>query len=201
MSSLSVVGLGIASFVAAGTFASSLQTMIDRPSVSGKTWNGVINIGFDPTHVPDQIARAITEDPGIEALAFADSGAPLRIFAGPGGRGPARGISVLGFFVRNMKGSLFPPVVEGRAPRDKDEVVLGARMIRALGLRFDPAHPPTIRMQLEGGEAFATLRVVHGDRLCASHRVLRWVYVRRLLSRLGDKTPCAYAGVARSVFR
>src|SRR5439155_8366124 len=40
---------------------------------------------------------------------------------------------------------------------------------------------------------FATLRIVHGDRLCPSHSVLRWVYVRTLLSRLGGKTPFAYA--------
>ena len=161
VSSLIVVSLGVASFVAAGTFASSLQTMIDHPAVYGKTWNGVINIGFSQAHTPEQIVAAIGEEPNVEALAFADSGAPVRLFAGEQGHGPARGIGVAGFYVHNVKGSLFPPIVEGRAPRTPDEIVLGARMIRALGLRFDPAHPPTVRLQLEGaGKATVTLRVV-----------------------------------------
>jgi len=160
VSSLIVVSLGIASFVAATTFASSLQTMIDRPSIAGKTWNGVINVGFGKKD-PDQIGRAIGDDPAIEALAFADAGAPLRLFAGQGGHGPARGIAVAGFFVHNVKGSLFPPIVEGREPRSPDEIALGARMIRGLGLRLDPAHPPTVVMRFEGaGDRSITLRVV-----------------------------------------
>ena len=48
---------------------------------------------------------------------------------------------------------------------------------------------------------FATLRIVHADRLCPSHSVLRWVYVGTLLSRRGGKTPVAYAGARRHVQR
>jgi hypothetical protein len=129
--------------------------------VYGKTWNGVINVGFSKTYPREQIARAISEAPEIEGLAFADSGAPLRVFAAQDGQGPARGISVEGFFVHDVKGSLFPPVVEGRAPRSQGEVVLGARMIRALGLRFDPVHPPSVRLRFEGaGDKSVTVRVV-----------------------------------------
>ena len=166
-SSLLVVSIGIASVIAATTFGTSLKTMTERRDLQGKTWDQVINTVAEDekTAAPaeaERIARlkgeVLARDPDIEALAFADSGAPLRMFAP---RGPKRGVPILGLVIVNLKGSLFCPIVEGRAPRDPGDVVLGARMIKALGIRIDPAHPPTIEVAFQGSEGRrAPLRVV-----------------------------------------
>ena len=168
-SSMVVVSLGIASFVAATTFAGSLQTMVDRRDLQGKTWDGVINTvtgdtdqsELPPPEIHRQVeirAQALAQDPDIEALAHAESGVPLRVFSTGG---PERGIPVLGLAIVNVKGSLYCPIVEGRAPTEADEVALGVRMIKALGLRLDPAKPPTVEIALQGAEGRRTrLKVV-----------------------------------------
>jgi ABC-type lipoprotein release transport system permease subunit len=168
-SSMVVVSLGIASFVAATTFAGSLQTMVDRRDFQGKSWDQVINTvttdtdqsELPPLEIEQQVevrARALAQDPDIEALALAESGVPLRVFSADG---PERGIPVLGLAIVNVKGSLYCPIVEGRAPTGPDEVALGVRMIKALGLRLDPANPPTVEIALQGAEGRrAPLKVV-----------------------------------------
>jgi ABC-type lipoprotein release transport system permease subunit len=165
LSSLAIVALGIASFVAATTFSDSLAAMIDRPLLHGKVWDNVINTVQTFTLPPDQqrelarrTAEALVKDPDIEALATGDTGIPLRVFAPSG---PARGIGVLGMAVGNLKGSLYAPIVQGRAPRAPDELVLGARMIRALGIHLDPTHSPTVELALQGNiENKVKMRVV-----------------------------------------
>jgi hypothetical protein len=154
-SSLVVVSLGIASFVAATTFGESLGFMIERPELHGKTWDSVVTT-FDETGSGDpgvgslEAGAALAADPSVEAIALADSGIPLRVFAP---RGPARGIPVLGLALINLKGSMFSPITEGRAPApDASEVVLGPRMIRALGIELDPNNPPTIELALQGAD-------------------------------------------------
>lgn len=142
-SSLAVVSIGIASFVAATTFSDSLRAVIDRPSLHGVTWDDVITTQDDAfledpqgqEHLSAHIGKALAEDPDIEAIASVDSGAPTRVFSPDG---PAEGIAVLGLAVINLKGSLFAPIVEGHPPSAPDEVVLGARMIRALNPRIRP---------------------------------------------------------------
>ena len=153
-SSMTVVALGIGAFVAASIFASSLKFMIDRPEQYGVTWDGVVTTWIDEEPPPDDTvpratAAALVNDPDIEALAFADSGIPFRVYSE---RGPALGIPVGGLAVMSLKGSVFPPVIEGRAPEAPNEVVLGTRMIRELGLRFDPLRPPSVEVSLQGNE-------------------------------------------------
>lgn len=166
ISSLIVVALGVASFVAATTVAGSLRSMIQDPSIYGKTWDEVVSTGDDALFdkpdeqriASEQVAEVFVADPDVEALAFVDSGAPLRLFSQDG---PARGVSVLGLTILDRKGSLLSPVVEGRRPGAGSEVVLGARMIDDLRLTLDDANPPTIQVGFEGaGDKRATVRVV-----------------------------------------
>ena len=159
VSSLLIVSLGIGSFVAAMTFSKSLDAMVNDPRLYGKTWDGVVDLADDEDVRYDTLeaARAIASDPGVKAAAVADSGAPLKFFSPDG---PSRGISVLGLFLFDLKGSLFPTVVEGRVPRNGHEVALGARMIRALGVELDPDHPPIVQMALEGSDRRVDVRVV-----------------------------------------
>ncbi|HJR19572.1 MAG TPA: FtsX-like permease family protein [Actinomycetota bacterium] len=153
-SSMSVVALGIAAFVAASIFANSLKFMIDRPELYGVSWDGVITtwIAAEPPEddsVPRATAGALVNDPDIEALAFADTGIPLRLYSE---RGPEFGIPVGGMAVFKLKGSVFPPVIEGREPEAPNEVVLGTRMMRELGVTFDPLRPPSVEISLQGNE-------------------------------------------------
>lgn len=149
-----VVALGVAAFVAATTFASSLEHLIDHPRLYGTTWDSVITTwtGNEPPEddsVSVATAAALKEDPDIEALAFADAGIPFRLYSD---RGPERGIPVSGLGVFNLKGSLLAPILEGRTPEGPTEVALGSRMIRELGIRLDPLDPPTVDVALQGNE-------------------------------------------------
>ena len=168
VSSMVVVSIGIATFVAAATFGGSLQKMVDDRQLQGKTWDQVINTLTDveqsavPPEEMERLARArgdaLASDPDIEALAFADAGAPLVLFSR---QGPARGVPILGLTIDNVKGSLYCPVVEGREPSGPNEVVLGVRMIKALDIRLDPAQPPEIQVALQGAEEHRiTVKVV-----------------------------------------
>ena len=165
LSSMTVVSLGIAAFVAAATFAGSLDFVIDKPELYGRTWSGVISTWNPPTAdpppddtVPRATAAALENDPDIEALAFADTGIPFRVFSE---RGPERGIPVAGLALMNLKGSLLPPILEGRAPESPNEVVMGTRMLRELGLEVNPLRPPTAEFALQGNEGErVSLRVV-----------------------------------------
>jgi ABC-type lipoprotein release transport system permease subunit len=154
VSSMIVVSLGIAAFVAASTFAGSLDLLIDRPDLYGKTWDSEVSTWIDEELPPDDkvprtTAAALANDPDIEALALADSGIPFRVFSE---RGPERGIPVQGLAVMNLKGSVLPPILEGRAPESPNEVVLGTRMLRELRLRLDPLRPPNLELSLQGNE-------------------------------------------------
>ncbi|MGH2728786.1 MAG: FtsX-like permease family protein, partial [Actinomycetota bacterium] len=164
VSSLVVVSIGIAAFVSATSFATSLDHMLGRPDVYGKTWDTVVTTIDETQPIAGQnsaeAAAALASDPDVEAIAFADSGIPLRVYS-PGG--PPLGITVTGLALQNLKGSLYAPVVKGHAPRAPEEVVLGPRMIDALGLDFDPASPPTVEIALQGTEYLRAKFLVVGQ--------------------------------------
>lgn len=165
LSSLAVVSLGIASFVAATTFAASLERIISVPELYGKSWDDVITAQSDrflddpaaQNAFTERASRTLARERDFEAVAKVDGGAPLQVFSR---NGPVSGIPVLGLAITNLKGSLFPPIVEGRAPSDLHEVALGRRMIRALGISLDPSNPPEIEIGIQGGEARVRYRVV-----------------------------------------
>jgi ABC-type lipoprotein release transport system permease subunit len=157
-SSLVVVSLGVAAFVAATTFATSLEHMLAQPNLYGRSWDTVVETTDESQPSAGQgtaeSARVLTADPDVEAIAFADSGIPLRVFSA---NGPPLGVPVTGLSIQNLKGSLFTPIVRGHAPQAPDEIVLGPRMIKELGIEFDPASPPTIELALQGTE-FQTVK-------------------------------------------
>lgn len=152
-SSLIVVSLGVAAFVAATTFATSLDYMLGQPRLQGTTWDDVVSTIDETLPIEGQrsqeAAAALAADPDVEAVAFADTGIPMRLFTE---KGPPLGVTVGGLSIQNLKGSMFSPVVAGHAPQAPDEVVLGPRMIRELGIKFDPDRPATVDIALEGTE-------------------------------------------------
>jgi len=148
-STLTVVTIGIAAVVAALTLSSSIALLLDSPRLYGKTWDSVINRA-DSGPLGKDILDAVVALPGVEAAGAIDTGAPLTI----------DGRRVGALTIGNIKGSLYPPIVEGRAPRGPDDLVLGTKTLRALHKRIDLAHPATVRVGLEGLEKTVIGRVV-----------------------------------------
>lgn len=150
-SSLLIVSLGVAAFVAATTFATSLNFMLDRPVLYGKTWQTEFSTSDEISPVPgsQDVVHELVADPDVEELALADTGIPIRVYAPTG---PERGITVTAMQVVDLKGSQLAPILEGREPEASDELVLGSRMIHALGIVLDPLHPPEVELALQGTE-------------------------------------------------
>ncbi|MGZ4139716.1 MAG: FtsX-like permease family protein [Actinomycetota bacterium] len=148
-STIVIVTLGVAAMVAAFTVSSSISHLLDTPRLYGKTWDKVINFR-DGSPLSEDVVRALAAQPEIDAIALADSGAPFTI----------DGRRVGGIMIHNVKGSLFPPILEGRSPAATNEIVVGTKTLRALGKRVDAAHPPTVQIGIEGIEGTLPITVV-----------------------------------------
>ena len=130
VSSLAIVAVGIAAFVAASTFAVNLSGVTHRSELWGKTWDDVISTQDDAFNDDPGAQRrftmaaraALAQDPDVLAVASIDSGAPTIVY-GPHDRDNGLGITAMS--IDNVKGSLDPPILEGHVPRDPHEVVLG----------------------------------------------------------------------------
>ena len=90
----------------------------------------------------------MARDRRVEALALADTGAPLA----------AGRHHIEGFAIAPVKGSIEPVVVEGRAPRAPDEVAFGTKTLRSLAsdigdrvdLRLTALPAPAVSMRIVG---------------------------------------------------
>ncbi|HEX2064668.1 MAG TPA: FtsX-like permease family protein [Acidimicrobiales bacterium] len=112
--------LSVIALVTALTFAESLHKLIDSPRLYGWNWDALVGDVFFED-LADQVVPGLSENESLAGfstitLAEADIG---------GVRTPAFG------FATNS-GSVFPPIVSGRAPMQPDEVVLGAKTLRAV---------------------------------------------------------------------
>ena len=148
-STITIVTLGVASMIAALTVSSSIAHLLETPALYGKTWDKVINFN-DGRDMTQGAVDALAQQPEIEALALADTGAPFIV----------DGRRVGGPTIHNVKGSLFPAVLEGRAPAGPNEINLGTKTLSALGKKVDPAHPQTVRLGIEGLEGTIEVKIV-----------------------------------------
>ncbi len=104
--------------VAAVVFATSLDALPGTPRAFGTNWDAEAGVG-DQALQRDAgpcsgMSTAITGDPGVAGASEVCSGT---------GEVNGRGITVFGF--ARLSGHIDPTVLEGRAPRARDEVVLG----------------------------------------------------------------------------
>lgn len=111
----------ISAVAVAATFAASLQHLLRTPPLYGWNWDVLIGNPFlddryDETVPALRASRAVS---GFSSVIFSD----LEI-------GEGRAMAV-GF--DTVQGSILPPVVEGRAPRQPDEVLVGTRTLRDIG--------------------------------------------------------------------
>lgn len=121
--SLAGMIVGIAALVGALTFGASLTHLLETPRLYGWTWDMYLESNQYRTR---DVAADLAADPRIEAVAPADSGAPLAVGH----------LETEGFAIGRLKGRIEPVTVAGRAPEAPDEVALGVKTFEALGARI-----------------------------------------------------------------
>jgi hypothetical protein len=134
-----VLAAGVA--VAALTFAASLQHLLDTPRLYGRTWDFEM-AGGGPPFQPGQVRRLV-RDPALADVAVGTVSS-VRV----GDR--TTGVNAMD----DVKGSLPPTVLEGRAPQAPDEILLGTKTAGQLHLEVGDA------VAVRGGSGSATLRLV-----------------------------------------
>lgn len=118
--SLAGMIIGVAALVGALTFGASLTHLLETPRLYGWTWDMYLESNQYRTL---DVGPDLSADSRTEAVAYADSGAPLAVGH----------LETEGFAIGRLKGFIEPVVVEGRAPEAPDEVALGAKTFEALG--------------------------------------------------------------------
>jgi hypothetical protein len=118
-SGIASVALAIGMVVAVATFSSSLARLLDRPEMHG--WNANVALVGQDGYGTFDLRSAASVD-GVASL----TGAVFGSFT-IGER------DVAGLGIVPLRGTWFPPVLEGRVPEGPDEVLLGDRTLEALG--------------------------------------------------------------------
>jgi hypothetical protein len=158
--------LAIAVLGLALTFTSSLAHLFDTPRLYGQNWDYETTY-FGYMDVESQVA-AIRADPAIEAAALGDRDHVVFV----------AGRQVGALAVDTVKGSLLPTVIEGRAPRTVDEILLGSKIMDALGLELgdtvEVRASETARMQIVGRTVLApTVPTALGEGAALTFQALR----------------------------
>lgn len=150
------VGIAVLALVAATTFGSSLNALVDRPQLYGWAWDATLidSGGYGNSRV-DVAHKVLDRDPGVDAWAGAFFGT-----------GPLDGTNVPLLGVAPGV-SVHPPILEGRSVETAHEVVLGSETLRQLGKRVgdtvtigDGATKQTLR--IVGTATLPTIGIVHG---------------------------------------
>jgi putative ABC transport system permease protein len=136
-SALAGVTLAVVVTAAALTFSASLHHLFATPKLFGQNWDYRSDVG--ETNV-----SSVMGDPAISALADGTDKGSAQV----------NGREVGAWAMYELKGSIQPTILAGRAPRKNDEIALGTRTMRALGVRIgDVVH-------VAGPQGQASMRLV-----------------------------------------
>jgi ABC-type lipoprotein release transport system permease subunit len=136
--SLAGVALGVGALVAALTFGASLTHLLDSPRLYGLTWDLQLADPGDETFA-DRAVASLRDDPRVEAVGVGSSGSAVV---------EVDGRRVDAISLDSIEGDLSLPILAGRAPHGPDEVALGSRTARALGVEIGD----TVGVAVPGGE-------------------------------------------------
>ncbi|MEX1008511.1 MAG: FtsX-like permease family protein [Acidimicrobiia bacterium] len=142
--SIAGVTLGIAALTGALTFGASLTNLLDTPRLYGVTWDLQVASFNEGTDLARDGIPVLRRDPDVRAIGFGGLGLGLEI----GGR------QVGMVAIDAVEGDVRPPLIEGRHPSAPDEILLGTRTFRRLGVeigdtidvRFPGAAPRRLRI-------------------------------------------------------
>jgi ABC-type lipoprotein release transport system permease subunit len=123
-SSITSIAIGVAALVVAVIFGASLSHLLATPHLYGWTWDVEVGDGWGPD-ASEGLAASLE---GNESVAAVAQGTTAVIDVE--GR-----TSVLAITMDDVAGRIEPAVAEGRAPTGPEEVLLGTRVLRDLGLR------------------------------------------------------------------
>ena len=113
------VALGAVMLVAVGTFGASVKHLLDNPEIHG--WNADVALLDGGGYGNFDLERAATVE-GVRGLT-----------AGVFGAISVDGTNVPGVGMTMLRGSLLPPIVDGRQPLGPGEIVLGTTTLDDLG--------------------------------------------------------------------
>jgi ABC-type lipoprotein release transport system permease subunit len=143
---LAGVALGVGALVAALTFGASLTHLLDSPRLYGVTWDLQLTGDWTDETFADRAMASLQDDPRVEAVGVGSSGSAMV---------EVDGHRVDAIALDSVDGDLTLPTLAGRAPRGPDEVALGSRTARAVGVAIGD----TVAVAIPGGEPVA-MRVV-----------------------------------------
>lgn len=118
-----IVGLvgAIAAVSAALTFGANLNRLVSTPRLYGWNWDVAADAAFG----------SLERDPTLDVLRGNRS---VRAVAGGNyGDVTIESLQIPAVGIDPLKGSVFPTLIEGRAPRASDEIVLGTSTLRSIG--------------------------------------------------------------------
>ncbi len=147
------VTVGVSVLAAALTFGASATHLLDTPRLYGWNWDlAVTNYGDGPD-LGREAKPVLAREPAIDGFSTGGLGVPIEV----------DGRRVDGIALDPARGSVLPPIIDGRAPAARGEVALGAKTMRALGVRIGD----TVAVS-RGGARSARMRVVGTGVLAAS---------------------------------
>ncbi len=129
-SALLGLAVAVAAVGAAVTFGANLLRLVDTPALYGQTWDASFDAQFG-TVTAQQFAKTTGQLPQITDVTFGVQGTVS--IGGGAAAGPATVIPAIGL-AHGTGPLLSPTVLDGRAPRTGNEIVLGTSVLRQFGL-------------------------------------------------------------------
>jgi ABC-type lipoprotein release transport system permease subunit len=121
--------VGVAALGTTLTITASAEHLLAEPRLFGHEWDAVIGNGTEPKY-SDRLVARLRADPSIARLSGGTVD-EVRVGEKPTG--------VLAMDA--IQGSLSPTVLEGRAPAGPDELLVGTRTARSLGIKIGDEVP------------------------------------------------------------
>jgi FtsX-like permease family/MacB-like periplasmic core domain len=140
--------LSIAALATAFTFGASFQHLFETPRLYGNDWSFTAGNPYISEKGAGQVLRILQADPNLGAIGEAD----IREFLQLGS--PDHLVRVNAFAFKALRGRIGPTIQDGREPQALDEIALGAKTMRALGVSVGD------RIRVSGGRNAETMRVV-----------------------------------------
>jgi MacB-like periplasmic core domain/FtsX-like permease family len=126
-STITAAVMGVAALSAAVVFSASLTHLMNTPTLYGDTWDALVTSLQGEGSSPTTALPALQRDRDIVAISVGYAAVPMQI----------NGAGVAGLAVDTVKGPLLAPApVQGRAPSNPGEMLLGSRDMQRLHLHL-----------------------------------------------------------------